>query len=277
MEVLKKTFNCTSQTQTFKVSFLGDWHLGAASCDEKYIQNAILTIALDPDHYVVGMGDYGEFIHTRDKRYNEEVISKEVLASNNLFEWQVNRAVRYFKPVKERLLYLLTGNHALTAKKFYYTNPVNRIASLLGTESPGYSAFIRLTFKLGKATRLITIFTHHGVGGGRKIGGKVNKVVEFALDHKADIYAMGHVHEAHTHIIPLMDTTAFSNRLVGKNRFFLLTGSALKAYLPEGQKGVTYVERAAYHPVAIGHVEVRITPFVGKHKEPRIEAVEILG
>jgi len=276
MRIITKQF---PPAEEYKLSFLGDWHLGTAACDESYIQSSIAKIAEEPNHYIIGMGDYGDFIHTRDKRYNEDVISRELLAADNLFTWQVEKITGFFEPVRDRVLCLLTGNHELTGKKFYYTNPVDVVSYNLEVPHLGYSGFVRLKFTEHTMRRVITVFVHHGYGAGRTSGAKINKVHAFAQDYDADIYAMGHVHEVHSSTKPILGVSRNGKRLVAKNKHFLITGSALKAHLPDrlDSSGTTYVEQAAFPPVAIGHVEVSIRPFAGKYNEPEIRATEVLG
>ena len=63
-----------------------------------------------------------------------------------------------------------------------------------------YSSTTALVFvRFGKSThrgrpQLYTIYVTHGTGGGRKEGGKINRLVDLSAIVDADIYLMGHTH-----------------------------------------------------------------------------------
>ena len=68
MRIVSRTIPIKSIAEGVRISFLGDWHLGVANCDKKYIKGAIKTIISEPSHYVIGMGDYIDAIE--DLVYN---------------------------------------------------------------------------------------------------------------------------------------------------------------------------------------------------------------
>lgn len=116
---------------------------------------------------------------------------------------ELRECVNLFKPLAEKckILCILEGNHE---RRHYKTNGLNLtqlMAQQLGIENR-YSPTTALIFlrfgQLGTHGHsrkvLYTIYCSHGNGGGRKEGGKVQRMVDLATIVDADIYCVGHTH-----------------------------------------------------------------------------------
>ena len=128
---------------------------------------------------------------------------------------QLAQCVKIFEPIKDKILAVLPGNHENRVYKMDGIDLTAILCAQLGIPER-YSAttallFIRFGDSVGRHGRpqLYTAYVTHGSGGGRREGGKVNRLADLAAIVDADIY----IH-AHTHL-----------PLVFKEAFFRVSGS----------------------------------------------------
>lgn len=98
-----------------------------------------------------------------------------------------------------------------------------------------------------------------GSGGGRKIGGKVNRAVEMSQTTIADIYLMSHVHEpvGTKKVIYLPD---YSNKTLTKKEMLYAISNSFLDY-------GGYAEIYGYSPVSTSRVEIILN---GKIRESKL-------
>ena len=106
------------------------------------------------------------------------------------------------QPIAHKVLAIVGGNHEA---RHYRTNGVDMtrlLARQLGIEdkySPD-TALLFLRFGKGSACThhsrpiLYTIYLTHGSGGGRKEGGKIQRLADYCQICDADLYIAGHTH-----------------------------------------------------------------------------------
>lgn len=109
--------------------------------------------------------------------------------------------VELFKPIVDKILCVVPGNHE---SRHYHTNGIDiteLMCRQLGIEdrySPTTALlFIRFGMLDGKSHNrkvCYTVFVSHGNGGGRKEGGKIQRLVDLSTIVDADIYLCGHTH-----------------------------------------------------------------------------------
>lgn len=262
MELLQR-ITPTAYNKTHRLYICGDWHVGARGCDHSHLERTMKHIRDDEDGYVLLMGDLAECINKKDRRYDSNAIHpmfKDDL--NNLIGNQKEYCRKLIEPVSDRVLAILSGNHerAFELKDdFSFSRELCR-----DTKVPyaGYSCIIIWTFRnKGGTGRRIMIHAHHGSGGGRSRGSKLNKLeAQEQVIEGMDIYARGHAH----HKITDRDTAVGvpkmphgKPRLEERKIILVACGSFLKT-LEEGVSG--YAEVAEYKPVDLGAVFVEITP-----------------
>ena len=126
----------------------------------------------------------------------------------------------------------------------------------------GYSAIIKVRFinETDEGNRSgshsLKIYVHHGAGGGRKKGAKVNRVQDLAMSFPdCQIYCMGHVHDRIAFIDAALDSKEQKDELKDRPRAFGVTGTYKKTYL---QGGRGYGERAQYPPTSLGCITFTI-------------------
>jgi hypothetical protein len=146
---------------------------------------------LEMDAWYIGMGDYTDFASPSNRARltsaNVYDTAQEILeqASDTLvgevFE-------RFLKPTKDRWIGLLEGHHFY---EFGGRTSDMLLAEKLGTRSLGTSCYVHLE------PCDVTIWAHHGCGGGILPGAPLNKLYHVAAGVAgADVYLMGHTTKA---------------------------------------------------------------------------------
>ncbi len=104
-----------------------------------------------------------------------------------------------FKPIAHKILCVVQGNHEA---RHYRTNGIDLTELMcrqLGIEDR-YSPTTAVIFlRFGEEIRhkrkvAYTIFVSHGNGGGRKEGGKIQRLVDLSTIVDCDVYLCGHTH-----------------------------------------------------------------------------------
>lgn len=115
---------------------------------------------------------------------------------------ELRACVELFKPIAHKCLCVVPGNHEA---RHYRTNGIDLTELMcrqLGIEDR-YSPTTALIFlRLGRdcvpqhhgRKVAYTIFCSHGNGGGKKEGGKIQRLVDLSTIVDADIYVVGHTH-----------------------------------------------------------------------------------
>ena len=110
--------------------------------------------------------------------------------------------VEMFKPIAHKILCVVPGNHEM---RHYRSNGVDMtmlMCQQLGIEerySPT-TALLFIRFGENKDGRnhsrpvAYTMYVSHGNGGGRKEGGKIQRLVDLSTIVDADVYICGHTH-----------------------------------------------------------------------------------
>ena len=123
------------------------------------------------------------------------------------------------QPIAHKVIGIVSGNHEA---RHYKTNGVNMtsiLAKQLGIEDK-YSTdtamiFLRVGEDNGRTHHhrpiLYTIYLTHGTGGGRKEGGKIQRLVDLSTIADADIYICGHTH------LPASFKTAYARPCAANN------------------------------------------------------------
>jgi len=252
---------------------LGDLHVGTKNCDEDKLLATIEYIREHKNVYWIGIGDYIEAINYTDKRFDPDNLSEKFQKSlSNLHLAQMKYVIDMLKPIRQRCMGLLEGNHEDKIRLHYHTNVTAVMAYELGVDELGNTCMIRWVMERSlkgtsrdASSRSVVIFATHGWGGGRTIGAKVNRIQEYSKYFDADIYLMGHVHNKLTDNEERLYISPFGTpRLYARKRVFGITGSFFKTY-QEGSK--SYAEKAGYPPTTTGVIKVRIEPFVREHHE----------
>jgi len=234
-------------------------HAGTKHCSESEIKKQVKVIKEDKYALWVGMGDYAECIVPSDPRWDIEVIS-DWIERANVVESQRRWLVDLFKPIADKCIGLLEGNHETTIRLRNYQDIHLDLCRDLGVTPLGYSCFVRLIFNHVTPRQHATVVTavfQHGSGAAQTEGGKIMRLKKFMDSFDADIYGMGHLHDIKTNSIAMM-TLNEGLKIRQKVRVGAVTGSWLRTYSQGIRAG--YSERAGFYPTVLGSPYFEIQP-----------------
>lgn len=195
---------------------MADLHIGDNMCDFKLVMERIEHIKDTPNAYCILDGDLMDtaIASSIGDTYGANLQPME----------QLKQCVKIFEPIKDKILCVTPGNHEHRVYKTDGLDMTELMCAQLKIPQK-YSPTTALLFvRFGKhKTRnhgrpiMYSIYVTHGSGGGRREGGKVNRLADLASIVDADCY----IH-AHTHL-----------PLVFKESFFRVSGSNSSVALVE--------------------------------------------
>ena len=173
------------------IHLLGDWHIGDPLCDLVSVAEKLDEIRDNPNAYCILGGDLCDMA-LRDS-------IGDVHGARLSPMGQVERVVSLIKPVREKVLCMVRGNHENRVYKSTGIDPLAFAASELGL-SERYSDTSALMFvqfghdiKHGGLMQY-TVYVTHGAGSGRKEGGKLQRLADLQNIIDCDIYCHNHTH-----------------------------------------------------------------------------------
>ena len=198
MKVIK--IDLPRDLEQIEIHTFADEHLGDMCCDVKRLLQRIEYIKNTPTAYCILNGDI------IDNATRNSVGDTYTQVSNPMD--QLQRAIEIFEPIKNRILCITHGNHENRTYRSEGINLSALIAGQLGLPErytpTSALLFVRFgeladgrkeTNGSGKRRKVCySIYAIHGSGGGRKEGGKVNRLADLASIIDADIYIHSHTH-----------------------------------------------------------------------------------
>jgi hypothetical protein len=242
------------------VLFRSDGHHDNAHCRDG-LEREHLEEAKHRNAIVLDGGDLFCAMQGRhDKRRSPEALKNKFQGKSNFFDLIVDDAAEFYGPYADRMLIFAHGNHETSVLKNIGINLTENLCRRLNMEHGGnclaglFSNYIRFNVRMTKtSTQDVTLYHHHGYGGG---GHRTDGVMQFkdkSVHHRADILWMGHIHKLNSshHVFDYLNG---SGKIVKKRMTFLRTST----YKDEHGKGVGgwSVERG-YDPVPMGATWVR--------------------
>lgn len=184
-----------AEYENIEIHALSDLHLGDGMSDWFHIQKMLKHIQETPNAYCILGGDLMDtaIASSVGDTYGANLSPME----------QLKQCVNLFEPIKDKILCILHGNHENRIYKADGIDITALMADQLGLRDK-YSPTTALLFvRFGKHRSAdkqhgrkvaYTVYVTHGSGGGRKEGGKINRLADLAQIVDADIYIMGHTH-----------------------------------------------------------------------------------
>ena len=179
--------------EVIEIHPMGDKHIGDSMCDFKSIMEEIEYIRTTPNAYCILTGDLMDtaIASSIGDTYGANLQPME----------QLKMCAKIFEPIKDKIIAVLPGNHENRVYKSDGIDMTEVMCSQLGVGdrySPTTALlFIRFGTQGGKyhnRPQLYTAYVTHGSGGGRREGGKVNRLADLASIVDADIYIHSHTH-----------------------------------------------------------------------------------
>uniref|UniRef100_A0A6M3KVK5 Hint domain-containing protein n=3 Tax=viral metagenome TaxID=1070528 RepID=A0A6M3KVK5_9ZZZZ len=183
---------------------------------------------------------------------------------DNIIESQRKWIVNLLKPVRNKILCLLSGNHEEQIHLRSQNDIMRNICKDLDVPWGGYSCFIELLLKPkgGTASYRYVIHAFHGAGAAITEGARLMRLKKLIDNIDADVYFMGHLHSMTSY---LPERLALKNhKIKNTHKIAVTTGSWLTSFT----QGVTpsYAEVKGYPPSQIGCPCVTIYPDTGRLK-----------
>ncbi len=183
--------------ENIELHALSDLHLGDGMSDWFHIKNLLKHIEETPNAYCILGGDLMDtaIASSVGDTYGANLSPME----------QLKQCVNLFEPLAKagKILCILHGNHENRIYKSDGIDITALMADQLGLRDK-YSPTTALLFiRFGKHRAAdkqhgrkvaYTVYVTHGSGGGRKEGGKINRLADLAQIVDADIYICGHTH-----------------------------------------------------------------------------------
>ena len=218
------------------------------------------------------MGDYVDLIRHDDKRFNPAEIDPYYKISDlkDLAVKQTDRFYSKIKPIADKVIVMLYGNHEESYIKYNGFDPVKYLNKMIpDAKRLGYVGMIKLDVKRNpdKLSAVYYIDLNHGMGGGGfREGYAINKVHDLFRWTSGDFRVMGHLHALDTDWADFREWGGIQRVWYGVSGCFMYKEK-------EGTRG--YFEANAGKPSGIGMLKAMIK--VGRDKrDSRTRLIECL-
>lgn len=260
----------------FSIYDIADIHLLNRGCSISHLKKDIEKIKADKYSLFFIGGDYADWIHPTDKRFDAESfdVDLRIVDLNQIGAIVTQRLLDYFAPIKRKCLGALIGNHEFTYMSRNSEVYIHEyLCKKLGVPNMRFSGFTDIYFVPDPNCKTVTtyfsnvppekfrsklrVFIHHGMGAANTAGGKINKLQALVNMVEADLVMMGHVHEQFTKPFLKLAPNEDCSEIGQKATMGLITGSYLRTYSP-GFTG--YGEMKGYSPTTLGATRAVYTP-----------------
>lgn len=237
---------------------LGDIHEGSEGWPEHKFM-AQLEWGMERGATFLGMGEAFDFTSTSQRSLLDPLREGTKKQLDNFMMTRVERFIKLISFTKGHWMGMLEGDHYWQFQNGFSSDQI--LCQRLGCPFLGTSAFIRIGFGIRRHPEAdCTIYAHHGIGGGRTVGGHLTRLEDLLKWIEADIYLMGHVH---TKVSDPIDRQYISKEGIHYHRTKLMarTGGWLRGYVSSKPKGLTapavesrgsYIEKKAMMPTSLG-------------------------
>lgn len=222
-----------SHLDSLRVYAIGDVHKGAATHQSERWREWLGYVKDTPNAVIIGTGDFhnAAIIGSKSDPYEERMTVGEA-----------KRELRAeLKPVADKILVLVPGNHDWRIFRAVGDCPVEDLADSLGC--PYGRAAVLLNIKVGDVD--YQIYLRHGTGNSQTLASLSKSGMVFPL---ADVHISGHTHR------PAVTTDecfiAEGGQIVRRQRHYTVSGSFL------GYE--RYAAERGYAPTRIGAPRIRL-------------------
>jgi len=179
---------------------------------------------------------------------------------------QEERFLSFVRPIADRCLGLVEGNHERTIKqrseRDVFSNIVTGIKAAAKMKPGkklgiGATGWLRLMFRRNKSGTISYTFSlHHGFVGGRLAGAKALNMQRWLWTHECDVALFGHSHNTMT-----QNESVHRINRAGRLHKVKRTGAYTGTFLQSSIEGkISYAEAAGYFPLPVGGIEIRLHP-----------------
>lgn len=207
-----------------EIHAMADIHTGDAECDFPLAQSMVNHVKNTENAYAILNGD---LMDIAIKSSIGDIYGAKLRPME-----QLERCVTLFDPIKDKILCIIPGNHEYRIYKQDGIDVTAIMASRLGLTDKYTPTTAMLFVRFGNDRKhgrryCYTIYATHGSGGGRREGGKVNRLADLASIVDADVY----IH-SHTHLPVAMKQSFYradptNNSIAPVEKLFVNTAAAL--------------------------------------------------
>lgn len=179
-----------TELESVNLHIFSDWHVGDTFCDMAAIHASIDAVKDDPTAYVICNGD---LMNNATKQSVSDIYAEKLTPHN-----QLDALHELLEPIKDKIIFMSSGNHENRTYKDDGIELGGILAVRLGLEDKYCREGGALMISFGKSYKncpqIYTLYITHGDGGGRREGGKINKLADLSAIIGADIYIHSHTH-----------------------------------------------------------------------------------
>lgn len=188
-----------------------DRHHDNLHCDQA-MELRHLKEARERNAIIVDSGDLFCAMQGKWDRRSDQDAVREEHRGNNYLDKLVSTAADFYAPYADLFAMMSPGNHETSIRKHHETDLTDRLIERLNAcggniQKGSYSGFIRWRFFTGDKDKRHDRYTkgfsrtvvekyHHGYGGGGPVTRGVIQNNREGSNYVADIYSMGHTHDA---------------------------------------------------------------------------------
>ncbi len=200
---------------------ISDIHLGDPLCNLKALKKVLQEIKEEENTYTILNGD---MCNVALKNSKSDVYSDDMTPMQQMVELS-----SLLEPIKDKIFVMGSGNHDDRVQKETNIDIIRIIARELGIEDRYADGMWYLFLQFGKCRRgrpiQYEITGYHGNVGGRKSGGKINRLEDMSAISIADLYIMSHSHKpiSTKGVIFLPDEQ--HQTMIKKELYYLMTNS----------------------------------------------------
>lgn len=261
----KETYQLTPGQEMLLMP-VGDWHAHSEGWPAERFRDHIQW-GVDRGAWFLGMGEAMDFTSTSQRAITRNLRASQRRQIDEMVGERVERLAELIASSKGRWLGMLEGHHYWEYEDGTTTD--QHLCRLLGCPFLGTSTLydVRLRRPGDAHGCTITIYAHHGSGGGgRRVGTQLHRLEDLLGWVEADIYLMAHTHsKANAPMDRLYRTPG--GHLYHRTKILARTGGFLRGYTgrrpaplhePASKSRGTYVEQAAMSPSALGGLVISL-------------------
>jgi predicted phosphodiesterase len=246
-----RTIELGEDVSSIKLYSVNDLHLGDSLCKLDDFRKFVKMVQEDPYAYVVCVGDLlnNNLKSSKGSCYEDVMNPQE----------QKKAVVEELRPIKDKILCMVSGNHEYRSNKDAGNDPTEDMAMILGVPYKRDESIIKVC--LGKDSRgkriSYIIAMIHGSGGGKSNGAAINSSDNFIYTLEGvDILITGHTHKK-------VASRVMSRRIDNKN-CCIVDVEKLCVVSPSWLSYGSYGVRGMFRPSPTG---AGIVILSGTHKE----------
>ena len=258
MKIIKVNLNQEKQESLDEVTIIpiADVHIGDKLSNLKLLKQALERIKKEPNTYTIINGD---LCNMALKNSKSDVYSDSLSPMQQVIE-----VTNLLEEIKSKILVISSGNHEDRTQKETNIDVTRLIARELGIEERYANGWWYLYLTFGKSNNHNKPITYgitgiHGYGGGRKSGGKINRLEDMSQVVLADLYLMSHTHKPISTKNCIYIPYYQSKTLMKQEMHYLMTNSFL-----ESDGG--YAEKMGFPPSNTSITEAKLNGIKKKIK-----------